>query len=135
MCDKAANTNYSTTQFVPDCYKTKKCMIKLLINVFLVFFVFLINIKLKKYVTENFWRSFIIILLLYCPHKCKTQRMCYEAVEDCLAALKFIPNWFDTSKMIKKFSLIRTASFSIYKNIVRLLTWHSKYEKRKALKK
>ena len=28
--------------------------------------------------------------------------MCYEAVDDCLAALKFIPDWFVTSKMIKK---------------------------------
>ena len=102
---------------------------------FLDFFVFLINIKLKKYLTENFWRSFIIFLLLYCPDKYKTQGMCYETVEDYLAALKFIPNWFDTSKIIKKFSLIRTAFFSIYKNIVRLLAWHSKFEKRKALKK
>ena len=28
--------------------------------------------------------------------------MCNEAVDDCLAALKFIPDWFVTSKMIKK---------------------------------
>ena len=28
--------------------------------------------------------------------------MCDEAVDDCLAALKFIPDWFVTSKMIKK---------------------------------
>ena len=27
--------------------------------------------------------------------------MCYKAVDDCLAALKFVPNWFVTSKMIK----------------------------------
>ena len=27
--------------------------------------------------------------------------MCDEAVDDCLAALKFIPDWFVTSKMIK----------------------------------
>ena len=31
--------------------------------------------------------------------------MCVEAVDDCLAALKFIPDWFVTSKMIKKFLL------------------------------
>ena len=29
-------------------------------------------------------------MLVYCPDKHKTQRMCDEAVEDCLAALKFI---------------------------------------------
>ena len=28
--------------------------------------------------------------------------MCYKAVDDCLVALKFVPNWFVTSKMIKK---------------------------------
>ena len=28
--------------------------------------------------------------------------MCYEAVDDCLAALKFIPDWFVTSEMTKK---------------------------------
>ena len=28
--------------------------------------------------------------------------MCYEAVDDCLGAFKFIPDWFVTSKMIKK---------------------------------
>ena len=28
--------------------------------------------------------------------------MCDEAVDDSLAALKFIPDWFVTSKMIKK---------------------------------
>ena len=29
--------------------------------------------------------------------------MCDEAVDDCLAALKFIPDWFVASKMLKKF--------------------------------
>ena len=28
--------------------------------------------------------------------------MCYEAVDDCLAALKFIPDWFVTSKMLEE---------------------------------
>ena len=32
----------------------------------------------------------------------KTQEMCDKAVNDCLAALKFIFYWFVTSKMIKK---------------------------------
>ena len=27
--------------------------------------------------------------------------MCEKAVDDCLAALKFVPDWFVTSKMIK----------------------------------
>ena len=28
--------------------------------------------------------------------------MCDEADDDCLAALKFVPDWFVTSKMLKK---------------------------------
>ena len=40
-------------------------------------------------------------LIVYCPDKYKTQRMCSEAVADSLAALKLIPDWFVTSKMIK----------------------------------
>ena len=28
--------------------------------------------------------------------------MCYKAVDSCLIALKFVPDWFVTSKMIEK---------------------------------
>ena len=42
-------------------------------------------------------------LIVHCPDKYKTQRMVDEADgDDCLAALKSVPNWFLTSKMIKK---------------------------------
>ena len=41
-------------------------------------------------------------LIVYCHDKNKTQRMYYEAVDDSLAALAFIPYWFVTSKMIKE---------------------------------
>ena len=40
--------------------------------------------------------------MVYCPDKYITQRMCSEVVDDSLAALKLIPNWFVTDKMIKK---------------------------------
>ena len=40
--------------------------------------------------------------IVYCPDKYKTQRMCNEAVDDSLAVLKLTPDWFVTSKMIKK---------------------------------
>ena len=40
--------------------------------------------------------------VMYCPDKYKTQRMCDKAADDSLAALKLIPDWFVTSKMIKK---------------------------------
>ena len=45
-------------------------------------------------------------LVVYCPDKYKTQRMCDEAVDDCLAALKLVPDWLLTSEMIKNFLLI-----------------------------
>ena len=32
----------------------------------------------------------------------KTQQMCDEAVDDCLVPLKFISDWFVTSKIIKE---------------------------------
>lgn len=42
-------------------------------------------------------------MIIYCPYRYKTQNMCDEAVEDCLAALKCIPDGFVTSKMFEKF--------------------------------
>ena len=42
-------------------------------------------------------------MLIYCPNRYKNQKMCNEGVDDCLTALKFIPNWFVTSKMLDKF--------------------------------
>ena len=35
-----------------------------------------------------------------CSDKCITQELCDEAVNDSLATLKLIPDWFVTSKMI-----------------------------------
>ena len=40
-------------------------------------------------------------MLVYCPDRWETQKICNEAVDDCLAALNFIPVWFVTGKMIK----------------------------------
>ena len=41
-------------------------------------------------------------MLKYCPDRYKTPKVCREAVDDCVSALKFVPNWFATDKMIKK---------------------------------
>ena len=41
-------------------------------------------------------------LIVYCPDKYMTQTMCDEAIDDSLAALKLIPGWVVTSKIIKK---------------------------------
>ena len=50
--------------------------------------------------TELFLK--IHFLIVYCPDKYKTQKMCDEALDDSLAALKLVPHWFVTSKMIKE---------------------------------
>ena len=114
-------------------------------------------------------------LMVYCHEKYKTQRICDEAVDDYLAALKYIPDWFVTSKMTKKlftalhaddnrlyfnkdsgnivFSCNEIGIINIYLHYIniddtnyngddpetiihiRLLAWHIKLEKRKALRK
>ena len=101
--------------------------------------------------------------------------MCDEAVDDCLAKLKFISDWFVTSKMIRKrftalyahdnilyfnevsgnavFSCNKMGILNIELNNInlddtndneddpetiihiRLLAWHNKFKKCKALKK
>ena len=56
-------------------------------------------------------------MIVYCSNRNKTQRMCDEAVDDCLEALKFVPDWFATSKMLEKlimlYSLMMICSFLI----------------------
>ena len=36
------------------------------------------------------------------PVNMKPKKMCDEAVDDCLKALKFAPDWFATSKMLER---------------------------------
>ena len=45
-------------------------------------------------------------MLIYCLNRCKTQKMCDEAVDDCPAALKFIPEWFVQVEWLKKFMML-----------------------------
>ena len=75
MCDKAISRCYLVLGSIPDRYKTQKLC--------------------GKVFSEN---PFSIV---YCSAKYKSQRMCNEAVDDSLAALKLIPDWFVTSKIIK----------------------------------
>ena len=46
-----------------------------------------------------FWRSFCYKI---CSDEYKTHQILDEAADDCLAALKYVPDWFVTSTMIKK---------------------------------
>ena len=71
-----------------------------------------------------------IILIVYCPDKYKTQRMCDESVDDSLAALKLIPDWFVISKMIQKlYAALYTGENILYfnedsGNIIIFLWWN-----------
>ena len=74
-------------------------MIKLLIDVFLKF-----DSIPDWNKTEKICHRVVSgdpFMIAYCSHGYKTQRMCDEAVNDCLATLKFIPDWFVTSKMLE----------------------------------
>ena len=54
MCDKAVSTYPSTIKFVPECFMTQEMCDKAINRCFFYFIIFLINIKLKKCVTELF---------------------------------------------------------------------------------
>ena len=50
-----------------------------------------------------------------CPDEYKTRRMCDEAVDDSLTALKLFPDWLVISKMIEN---VYTASYADEKYIL-----------------
>ena len=52
-------------------------------------------------------------LIVYCPDKYKNKKMCDEAVDDSLAALKLILDWFVTSQMIKELYTVLYADENI----------------------
>ena len=53
--------------------------------------------------TELFLKIFFLIACV--PDQYEAQKLCGKAVDDCQAALKFVPGWFVTKKLIKKFSI------------------------------
>ena len=72
-----------------------------------MFFVF--NSIHNRYKTQKTCSRVVFedpFLLVYCPDKYNTQRMRDEAIDDCLAALKLVADWFVTSEMIKNILLL-----------------------------
>ena len=59
MRDKAASTYASTIKLVPECFMTQKMCDKAVNRFFLYLILFLINIKLKKCVTELFLKTLL----------------------------------------------------------------------------
>ena len=99
MCDKAVNTYPSTMNFFLNSLWLKRCVIKQLIYVFCFWFYSKLVYNQEvcdRVVSED------LFLIVYYPDKYKSQIMCDEAVDDSPAALNLIPDWFVTSKMIKK---------------------------------
>ena len=76
MCDKAVDKCPFVFDSVPDQYKTQEMCDKL--------------------VSED------PVKLEYSHNRYKTQEMCNKAVDNFLSALKFVTDWFVTSKIIKK---------------------------------
>ena len=74
MCDEAVNKCYFAFAYVPYWYKSQEIC--------------------DSVASED------PFMLVNCPDKYKTQRVCNEVVDDCLAAVKFILDWFGASKII-----------------------------------
>ena len=41
-------------------------------------------------------------MLKYCLDRHKTQEMCDKAIDACMPALKFVPDWFVMNKMLEE---------------------------------
>ena len=80
MCNKAVNRCFFVFGSIPDQYKIREMC--------------------DRIVSED---SFFI---MYCLDRYKTQKMCDEAVDDSLATVKLIPNWFVTSTIKKLFTAL-----------------------------
>ena len=98
ICDKAVDRHPSTIKFVPECYKNQQMCYKAVNRCFFVF-----DSIPDQYKTQEICDIVVSLypfLIVYCPDKYKTKKICH--VDDCLVALEFIPDWFVSSKMIKK---------------------------------
>ena len=75
---------------------------------FLAFFIFPIDLEMCDRIIFNDPFS-----IRYVTDQYKTQQMCDKAVDDCLAALKFVRDWFVASKMIKRLFIALYANQNI----------------------
>ena len=81
---------------------------------FLYLILFLTDTNLKKCVIVLFLK---IVFDRILPGQYKNQIMCDETVDDSLATLKLIPDWFVTSKILKKcFDALYTTENILYFN-------------------
>ena len=62
-----------------------------------------------------------LIKLKYCPDKYITQNMCDEPADDFLPTSNFVPDWFVTSKIIKKLFTALFADENILSILMKIL--------------
>ena len=100
MCNKAVGTYPSAMQLVLECHKTQEMFHKAVHTCPFVFDSVRDKYMTQKCVIKLFPKKNFI--LKYCLGRYKTQEIWDEAVDAFLPALKFVPDWFFTSKMIEK---------------------------------
>ena len=100
MCDKAVDTHPTAIKYVPGCYKTQETCNNGSSQMFFVFYSILDQYKIQE--VCDIVVSLYSILIIYCLDRYIIEKMRDKAVDDSLAALKLIPDWFVTTKMIKK---------------------------------
>ena len=107
MGNKAVSTYPSAIQLVPDRYKTKEICDKAIDTCPFVF-----DSVPDRYITPKLCNKVVSedpVMFKHCHDKYKIYKMCDKAVDSYLLALKFVPNWFVTSKVIEK---LDSATFS-----------------------
>ena len=60
-------------------------------------------------------------MIIYCRDKYEIQRMYDGAVDDCLAVLKFITDWYVTSKILKNFDNALHANVDYFTFLMNIL--------------
>ena len=78
----------------------------------------MIDIKLKKMCDKAFPEDSFI--LKYCLDRYKTQEMSDKAVDNFSSTLKFVPDWFVTSKTMKNLILLHL-QMTIYSLLMNIL--------------
>ena len=104
-------------KFLPECYKTQKKCDKAVNRCFFVFDSIFDRYKNQEIRKRDIYKD--PFQIVYCSNKYKAQRMFDEAVDDCLAALNFVTEWFVTSKMLEKLVILYTLMM-IYSFIMKI---------------
>ena len=108
MCDKSVDSYPHALEFVPECYKNKKRVIKLLMLTLLQLNISLIDLRLNKYMIKPLINVLLHLILFsinkwnqtwekcdkivsrdplklkYCHDKYKNQEVCNKAIDDFL---------------------------------------------------